>query len=156
MQKHCQWNSVSSVRERMLWFVYVYSFGDLRTQFKRCKREDVLPRSYLQCSFTSRPLLLPQISDLLLLRRHLATCINVHAVSPFTRRLRISIVFFVRQPPASPTKKDCRRRGIRHVDKWDSSLSCWPSNISVSRRSVRQFRADVITLDKENIDDNLS
>lgn len=56
----------------------------------------------------------------------------------------------------SPTKKDCRRRGIRHVDKWDSSLSCWPSNISVSRRSVRQFRADVITLDKENIDDNLS
>lgn len=30
MQKHCRWNGVSSMRKRMLWFVYVYSFVDLR------------------------------------------------------------------------------------------------------------------------------
>jgi len=45
-------------------------------------------------------------------------------------------------------KKECRQRGIR-VDKWDSSLSCWSGNINVSQRSVRQFKADVITRQRE-------
>lgn len=143
MQKHCQRNSVSSVRERMLWFVYVYSFVDLHTQFKQCKRQ--ARATYLQCSSTSRPLLLPRISDLPRSSLRVSTYtlfLSLHAVYE-------SLLLFVRQPAASPTKKDRHQHGIRCVDKWDSSLSCWYGNISVSQRSVRQFRADVITRQRE-------
>lgn len=74
----------------------------------------------------------------------------IHAVSLFTHcRLRISIAFCEVASGESPTKKDCRQHGMRRADKWDSSLFCWPGNVGVSQRSVRQFRTDVITRQRE-------
>lgn len=115
MQKHCRWNSVSSVRERMLWFVYIYSFVDsCARSCKQCKSGKMLA-TYVSARF----FFLESLTHLAPRASTYTPFLSLHIAV-----LRISIAFCEVASGESPTKKDCRQHGIRHVDKWGSSLSC--------------------------------